>query len=165
MTYVPNSPAWVDDDGSGTTGTPFTAARMNHIEQGISDAAALVGWTAVAATQSTNANIAAATLTLDGGVSLPVYNHRVLLLGQTNPAENGLYDYTVGFSTTTLTRTADADESAEFVQGREVFVIAGPYADQRLVYVGPSNPNVGVDPITFHAVNSGSKAFAFLMAA
>lgn len=26
---------WVDDDGSGTTGTEFTAARMNNIESGI----------------------------------------------------------------------------------------------------------------------------------
>jgi hypothetical protein len=31
---------WVDDDGSGTTGTDFTAARMNNIEVGIADAIA-----------------------------------------------------------------------------------------------------------------------------
>ena len=28
---------WVDDDGSGTVGTRFTAARMNNIEDGITD--------------------------------------------------------------------------------------------------------------------------------
>lgn len=26
---------WIDDDGSGTTGSPFTAGRMNHMEDGI----------------------------------------------------------------------------------------------------------------------------------
>lgn len=31
---------WVDDDGSGTTGTPYTADRMTHIEAGIKDASA-----------------------------------------------------------------------------------------------------------------------------
>jgi hypothetical protein len=36
MTYVKQN--WVDDDGSGTTGTTFTAARMGTIEQGIYDA-------------------------------------------------------------------------------------------------------------------------------
>jgi hypothetical protein len=34
-----NPTTWVDDDGSGTVGTPFTAARMNQIEAGIDDAA------------------------------------------------------------------------------------------------------------------------------
>lgn len=31
---------WVDDDGSLTVGTPYTAARMNNIEEGVSDALA-----------------------------------------------------------------------------------------------------------------------------
>lgn len=30
---------WVDDDGSGAVGTVFTAARMDHIEAGVDDAA------------------------------------------------------------------------------------------------------------------------------
>lgn len=34
---------WVDDDGSGTTGTPVTADRMNHIEEGIADVEATPG--------------------------------------------------------------------------------------------------------------------------
>jgi hypothetical protein len=34
--YAPET--WVDDDGSGTVGTEFTAARMNNIEQGILNA-------------------------------------------------------------------------------------------------------------------------------
>lgn len=36
MTYVKG--AWVDDDGSGTTGTFVTKSRMDNIEQGIADA-------------------------------------------------------------------------------------------------------------------------------
>lgn len=28
---------WVDDDGSGTTGTPVTAARMNNLEDGVAE--------------------------------------------------------------------------------------------------------------------------------
>jgi hypothetical protein len=35
--YSPTT--WVDDDGSGTVGTPFTAARMNGLEAGVKDAA------------------------------------------------------------------------------------------------------------------------------
>lgn len=34
MTYVPNSPTWADETGVGD-GTPITAARLNHIEDGI----------------------------------------------------------------------------------------------------------------------------------
>lgn len=36
MTYVKG--VWVDDDGSGTTGTTVSKARMDNIEQGIADA-------------------------------------------------------------------------------------------------------------------------------
>lgn len=36
MTYVKGQ--WIDDDGSGTTGTSMSAARMGNIEQGIADA-------------------------------------------------------------------------------------------------------------------------------
>lgn len=35
--------AWVDDDGSGETGTPVTADRMNHIEDGIANVEATPG--------------------------------------------------------------------------------------------------------------------------
>lgn len=163
MAYNPET--WVDDDGTGTTGTSVTADRMNNIEQGVANAHAELPWQAVAGTLSVNVNIAAPVVNLDGGASFPIYNSRVLLLGQTNPVENGLYDYTTGFLGNTLSRTADADQDAEFPQGREVYVIAGPYADQRLVYVGPPNPRLGIDPITFHApAAAGSRAFAFLMA-
>lgn len=162
MAYVKG--VWVDDDGSGTTGTPVTAARMTNIEQGIADANAVVPFAAVAGTQSTNVNLAAPALALDGGGALPAWNSRVLLLGQTNPAENGVYDYITGFTGATMTRSADANESAEFFPGREVYVLAGPYGDQQLAYVGPPNPNLGVDAITFHAPAAAGRAFAFLMA-
>lgn len=36
MSYTKGT--WVDDDGSGTTGTPVTKARMDNIEKGIADA-------------------------------------------------------------------------------------------------------------------------------
>lgn len=35
LLYTPTG--WVDDDGSGVTGTQFTAARMNNLENGIED--------------------------------------------------------------------------------------------------------------------------------
>lgn len=164
MVYVPET--WVDDDGTGTTGTSVTADRMNNIEQGVANAHVVLSWQPAAATVSVNVNVAApGAIPLDGGVSLPPYNDRVLLLGQTNPVENGLYDYTSGFSGPQLGRTPDADADGDFRQGREVYVIAGPYADQHLVYVGFDYPRVDIDPITFHAPTAGgSKAFAFLMA-
>ena len=34
--YVPNVPAWTDETGVGD-GTLFTAARMNHIEDGVEE--------------------------------------------------------------------------------------------------------------------------------
>jgi hypothetical protein len=37
--YTPTT--WVDDDGSLTVGTPFSALRMNNIEAGVEDAAEL----------------------------------------------------------------------------------------------------------------------------
>lgn len=170
--YVPNDPAWVDDDGSGTTGTTFTAARMNHIEDGIRDASLQGPWKPVVATRSVNLNVAAApgpNLAVDGGLLDGSTGGRVLLLGQTDPSQNGIWRYFYnGFSgASSMTREPDNTLPAHFWQGREVMILNGPYNnEQRFTYVGfdGAAPGAG-DPITFHpSVSSVGKAFAFLMA-
>jgi hypothetical protein len=50
--YVPNSPVWHDETGVGD-GTPFTAFRMNYIENGILALSNLVSTVAVTGVQGT----------------------------------------------------------------------------------------------------------------
>ena len=68
-----------------------------------------------------NVDISANVLTIDG-VSLDDKD-RVLLLGQTNQAQNGIYTW----STTTkkLTRSSDADSIFELSPGNKVYVEEG----------------------------------------
>lgn len=165
--YVPQD--WVDDDGSGTTGTSFTKARMDYIEGGIRDASIRADWESVQGTLSTNYNLAAApgpNLALDGFLLDGASGGRVLLMGQTDSSQNGIYDYFYnGFSgVSSLTRTADNSLPEHFWGGREVLVLNGRYAGQKIMYSGWDGvfPDSG-DPIPFRAPVAVGKAFAFLM--
>lgn len=164
MTYTPIT--WVDEE------TDVTAAHMNHLEQGVADAHAELAWAPVLGTRSTNVNVAAAPgpsfaldgQTLDGTIG---QGGRVLLLGQTDPSQNGIWEYAYsGFSgASSLTRADDNTLPAHFRQGREVYVLGGTYADQRFTYVGWNGAVPDADPIPFHApAAAAGKAFAFLMA-
>lgn len=66
------------------------------------------------------------TVTIDGHTTLTSANtgYRILLTGQSTTADNGIYDYTDGGTTYTLTRSTDADTVAELV-GATVFVMEG----------------------------------------
>jgi hypothetical protein len=68
----------------------------------------------------------ASTLTIDGHATLgPVESqYRILLIGQTDSVENGIYIYTDDGSTYSLIRSSDADGVAELI-GAAVFVMEG----------------------------------------
>lgn len=166
--YVPQD--WVDDDGTGTTGTPVTKARMDYIEGGIRDASLRSDWGSVQGTLSTNYNLAGGgpgpTMALDGFVLDGASGGRVLLMGQTDPSRNGIYNYFYnGFSgASSLTRAADNTLPEHFWGGREVLVLNGRYAGQKIMYSGWDNlfPDSG-DPLPFSAPAAVGRAFAFLM--
>lgn len=165
--YVPQD--WVDDDGSGTTGTPVTKARMDYIEGGIRDRSLEAPWRPVAGTLSTNVNVAGApgpTVTVDGGYVIDGNfdpNTRILLLGQTDPVENGIWLYVYsGFSgVSSWERAVDASLPDQFIQGREVLVLNGTYADQRFTYMGYSGAVPGTDPLDFHPPVGSAASIAF----
>lgn len=189
---------WVDDDGSGTVGTIVTAARMNHIEAGVRDAAvdskqrgsianrppasqAVMNWLwldsdtgrmsycdgqnwydvssgvtsfapvlhvigrNVDLTQQLGSNLYGDGRAQAGAQVFP--RDRVLLMGQTDRTQNGIY--AAGSITQRLARVADASQPAHFQQGALVPVdprSASPFAGQSIVYAGSSNPVVDTPP-------------------
>jgi hypothetical protein len=66
------------------------------------------------------------TLSIDSHATLTASNngYRILLINQTDPAENGIYVYEQGGGTYTLTRSADTDTYQELV-GMAVYVMEG----------------------------------------
>ena len=92
---------------------------------------------------STNINLASAPATIDGE-SLS-NGDRVLVRGQTAPAENGIYDY--NGSGSAMTRSTDADTSEE-LNAAATLVMEGSDADNAYVQT-TDNPTVGVDPIAW----------------
>ena len=70
---------------------------------------------------------------------------RILLINQTSSVENGIYDCN---GSGAWTRSSDADDSSEFIQGTLVTVTAGTNAGL-YEYLSASNPSLGVDNIAF----------------
>jgi len=68
-----------------------------------------------------NINVGANIMTIDG-ISL-ADKDRVLLVGQTNQVENGIYSWSV--ATSRLTRAIDADSIFELSSGNKVYVEEG----------------------------------------
>lgn len=93
---------WQDDDGSGTVGTTMSAGHMNSLESAVQDASmrtVLVDLVCV-----TNVDLATTTGLSQDGLANGA-NYRVLLVGQTNTADNGLYQVAWVLVTGTLRRT------------------------------------------------------------
>lgn len=106
------------------------------------------GASGVGATLTENANGA---LSLDG--SSPAVNDRVLIKNQASTFQNGPYTVTATGSAGAvfvLTRTADADQSAEIRTGKTVFVTSGSTQNATTWSVNSAtSPTMGTDPITF----------------
>lgn len=92
--------------------------------------------------------------------------YRLLLLGQNNPIENGIYQvqtWTNGGNDIAIIRAQDADSSSELNTGAFVYVEAGEY--QGAGYVLQANqdgtsPQVGVDAINFVQFNGATSLTA-----
>ena len=82
-----------------------------------------------------------------GGVSI-TNGDRILLYGQTNNAENGVYDVS---ATGSWTRSSDASVGTDFVTSKSVIVDEGDSSGDAFQYNGSSNPTLGSDPIVFDA--------------
>lgn len=72
---------------------------------------------------------------------------RVLVKNQTNPIQNGIYDVNIGAAT----RSTDADEAVEFLQGTAVAVVLGDVNGQSIFIQTEELVVVGSSPITFSA--------------
>jgi len=77
---------------------------------------------------------------------------RVLLAGQTNPVENGLYIWNA--ITSKLSRTKDADSGTEFTTGMKIYVEEGTQNSQtNWVLITPGQITLGATGLTFAKEN------------
>lgn len=93
----------------------------------------------------TNIDLAAPGDPIDG-VTMAA-GDRILLMGQTNAAENGIYVWTD--AATALTRSADADASGEVNAGMFCFVEEGSNADKGFVLTTDNPITVDTTPLAF----------------
>jgi hypothetical protein len=101
---------------------------------------------------NSNINIASAPAAADGITLGP--NNRILLFGQTNPAENGIYVFTTAGAA--LTRSIDADTSAELNTGAFVYVEEGTQAGSQYVLITQGSITLGTTPLSFAKFNNTS---------
>ncbi|CAB4241489.1 hypothetical protein UFOVP71_27 [uncultured Caudovirales phage] len=80
------------------------------------------------------------------------HQDRVLLVGQENPSQNGIYAWNA--MTSTLARAKDADSSVEVQAGLKVFVQEGTHNSQTSwTLVTPGHVTVGTTNLTFAREN------------
>ncbi len=98
---------------------------------------------------NTNVNVASAPASIDG--TAPANGDRILLVGQTTPSQNGLYQY--NGSGSALTRSTDADASAEVTAGMTVPVAEGTtFADTIWLLTTNDAVVLGTTGLTFTQV-------------
>lgn len=102
----------------------------------------------------TNVSLTAPGASLDG-VALAAGN-RVLLYGQTAPAENGLYDWTA--AGTALVRSTDADANSEVSAGMTVPIEEGTRADNFAILTTDGAITLGTTGLAFTFI-SGPGAY------
>jgi hypothetical protein len=100
----------------------------------------------------TNVTLTAPGATLDG-VTMAT-NDRVLLYGQTDPTQNGLYQY--NGSASTMTRTTDADVSAEVTSGMSVPITGGTNSAKIAILTTGDPITLGTTGLTFTLVAAGA---------
>ncbi len=81
-----------------------------------------------------------------------VSGDRVLLRGQTDATENGIYDAVVG----TWSRSADADEQAELKPGTTVRVLSGTHSGRVYQLMNSTNPVPDTDAQTWSVIAASS---------
>jgi len=131
-------------------GTPSSAndlVNLGFLDQYVSGL--MDGKDAVRAAATSQIALAGgAVLTVDG-VAL-VNGDRVLLAGQTLPAQNGIYDVSGIGAAYTLTRSSDMDSSAKTTQGLWAKVVEGTaFTGYEFVLTTPDPIVLGTTPLTF----------------
>lgn len=117
------------------------AANKRYVDGAVSG----LSWkTAVRVSAATNVVLAAPGATIDG-ITMSS-GDRVLLLGQTDAEENGIYVWSGAEAT--LTRAADANSAAE-LRGSAVFVMEGTRADQAYTMVTDGAITVDTTELTW----------------
>ena len=103
----------------------------------------------------------AGVTTFDGQALLQ--DQSVLIMGQTNNAQNGIYTVTVAGTAsiaTVLTRRADFQSGGQLRVGAYVTIDNGTtYAGSVFVLTGTTPQNIGVDAITFASPTTGAGTF------
>lgn len=105
---------------------------------------------AVQVATSANVNINAPGSSIDG-VTLSV-GDRVLLMGQTDATQNGIYIY--NGASNPLTRASDANTGSKLT-GAVVMVLRGSYSGTTWRQTSV-NPTIGTDPITWQQLGSAT---------
>lgn len=116
-------------------------------------ATGLVWKNAVRVTATSNINVASPGSTIDS-VTLASGN-RILLMGQTAGAQNGIYVFNGASSP--LTRATDADQDAEVQPGTAVTVSEGTTnGNKTFVLITPAPITVGTTSLNWALLNSGT---------
>lgn len=86
---------------------------------------------------------------------------RILLQGQADATENGIYDATTATDPTTWTRSSDFDEDADVVSGAFTFVENGTnYGNNSYIVITDEPIAVGTDVIDFSQFSSAGEILA-----
>lgn len=126
-----------------TPTSPTDAVNKTYVD---TMAAGLQAHQAVRAAASVNVNIASPGASIDG--IAPAANDRLLLMGQTDPTQNGIYVWTA--SATAMNRAADADTSAEVVSGMYVYAATGTLNGSKgWVLITPNPITLGTTSLQF----------------
>lgn len=120
-----------------TPSQPEHAATKNYVDTAIAPFPVRAMKDPVHVAMQTNVNIAAPGVTQLDGNTMASGSSRVLLAGQTNGAENGIYVY--NGSGVPMTRALDMDNAADFTQGLMVGVYSGTHS-KALFMLLPVNP-------------------------
>ena len=104
-----------------------------------------------------NVNVAILNPSIDTfGGAVVVQGDRVLLSGQTDATENGVYIFDT--TTTPMVRTTDADADAEFTPNKTIQILRSTdegISGSTFAYGGFDSPVVGTDNLTFNLKSRG----------
>ena len=127
-----------------------TEAELQQIALGLGQF-----WAPVNAYSNVNVAILNPSIDTFGGAGV-VQGERVLLIGQTNASENGIYIFNT--TSTPMIRANDADVDAEFTPNKTVQVLSSNeegISGATFAYNGGDSPNVGSDNLTFTLKSKG----------
>jgi hypothetical protein len=110
----------------------------------------------VQAASTGNVTLATPGTTMDG---VTLTSGRVLLMAQTNPIENGIYDWTGGAAA--LVRSSDANSAGELRGGTAVTVTGGTVNGDKVFQItSPDGPVViGTDAMTWGPLGGGGATY------